>query len=230
MFAAKFDSLGNKILAKLFSESDNFKHYGLSIDTKVNAVITGSFYATPGMNVTDFKSYDELTNLDKPETLIETNKELVQSEYEKTIAGLFAALNLIKYNNFELKGAEIQKAFKLSGSVFPSMNSKFYNNFAKMHFIKNKGGIIIIKTDEEKPLWFNMIKVDNNARIKIIKYKSGNMAVQIFSGIYVSNGKIKFPMNKIKLFKTNGDVLFDYGDDNTIKKLNLKKEILKRIN
>jgi len=66
--------------------------------------------------------------------------------------------------------------------------------------------------------------------LKSIKYKSGNMAVQIFSGIYVSNGKIKFPMNKIKLFKTNGDVLFDYGDDNTIKKLNLKKEILKRIN
>lgn len=35
-------------------------------------------------------------------------------------------------------------------------------------------------------------------------------------------------MNSIKLFKENGDVLFDYGDDNSTKKLNLKAEILKQ--
>ena len=229
MFAAKFDGEGNKIMAKLFSESENFDHYGLTIDKDGNALITGSFYATPGMSSNDYKNYNELTNLDKPEGLVETNEELIQLQYEKTIAGLFAALNLIKYNNFELKGSDVQKAIEISGSIFPDKNKNLFDNFSKMHFIKNKGGIIIVKTDEEKPLWFSMVEVDNNARIKIIKYKSGNMAVQIFSGIYVSNGKIKLPMNKIKLYKENGDVLFDYGDDNTTKKLNLKKEILKRL-
>ena len=35
-------------------------------------------------------------------------------------------------------------------------------------------------------------------------------------------------MNSIKLFKENGDVLLNFSDDQVTKKLNLKKEILKR--
>jgi len=40
MFAAKFNGEGKKIMAKLYSESENFAHYGLSVDDKENALIT----------------------------------------------------------------------------------------------------------------------------------------------------------------------------------------------
>ncbi len=229
MFAAKFNGEGQKIMAKLYSESENFAHYGLSIDNKENALITGSFYATPGMNSNDFKKYDTFNKRrENPEELKYVNDSLVLINYEKTIAGLFAALNLIKYNSLELKGTQIQKAFDESGSRFKDLSEKFYGNFGRMMFIKNKGGIVMIKTQGGEPLHFNMLRIDNEARIKIIKYKSGNVAVQIFSGIFVGNKLKSYPLNSIKLFKDTGDVLFDYGDDNSKKKLNLKKEILKR--
>ncbi|MCF6342932.1 MAG: hypothetical protein L3J31_09030 [Bacteroidales bacterium] len=228
MFAAKFNGEGQKIMAKLYSESENFSHYGLSLDDQENALITGSFYATPGMNSNDFKQYDELTNLNKVEALKAANDELLQLKYEQTIAGLFAALNLIKYNNFELKGTQVQKAFDDYNPGFAQQAGEFYQNFGEMNFLKNKGGIIVIKTRTGEPLHFNMLRVDNEARIKIIKYKSGNVAVQVFSGISVGNRLKSYALNSIKLFKDTGDVLFDYGDDNSTKKLNLKKEILKR--
>jgi len=153
---------------------------------------------------------------------------LIQKEYEQTIAGLFAALNLIRYNSFELKGAEVQKVFdKYNETDFVNVHKGFYDNFGEMMFIKNKGGIIIIKTNSGKSLEFNMIKVENEARIKIIYYESKNVAVQVFSGIYVGNSKKWLPLNNIKLYKENGDVLFDYGEDGRTKKVNLKKEILK---
>jgi hypothetical protein len=44
----------------------------------------------------------------------------------------------------------------------------------------------------------------------------------------VGNRLKSYALNSIKLFKDTGDVLFDYGDDTSTKKLNLKKEILKR--
>lgn len=34
-------------------------------------------------------------------------------------------------------------------------------------------------------------------------------------------------MNSIKLFKENGDILFNFDTDNSVKKMNLKTEILK---
>lgn len=227
MFAAKFNVEGKKIMAKLYSEAENFSHYGLSIDKNDNALITGSFYATPGMNSNDYKNYEALEAVDKPIALKEKNDELIQLDYEKTIAGLFAALKLITYNNYELKGTQIQKVFDDFNPGFESLAKEFYTNFGEMIFIKNKGGIVVIKTKTGEPLYFNMLRIDSEARIKIIKYKSGNVAVQMFSGIFVGNSKKWLPMNSIKLFKENGDILFDYDDDHTTKKLNLKKEILK---
>lgn len=228
MFAAKFNSEGKKIMAKLYSESETFEHYGLNLDAQENALITGSFYATPGMSSNDFKQYDNLLNLEKPEALKAQNDEFIQQNYEQTIAGLFAALDLINYNNFELKGKEVQKVFdEYNQTNFAILQETFYKNFGEMMFIKNKGGIIVIKTASGNPLEFNMIKIENEARIKIVYYESKNVAVQVFSGMFVGNSRNWLPLNSIKFFKEKGDVLFDYGKDKRTKKLNLKKEILK---
>ena len=97
-----------------------------------------------------------------------------------------------------------------------------------MTFMKNSGGIITIKINEGKSIIFNKIKINNNARIKVSHYKSGNAQVDVFSGIYVGKNNIWYDMNFIKLYKNSGDLLLDYDDDHTQKKLNLKTEILIR--
>jgi len=47
MFAAKFNPQGEKIMAKLYSQTEDFNHYGLEVDDEGNASIKGSFLPQP---------------------------------------------------------------------------------------------------------------------------------------------------------------------------------------
>jgi len=227
MFAAKFNPQGEKIMAKLYSQSEEFNNYGLEIDDKGNALIVGSFYATAGMNSNDYVNYNIGDELDIPEVLYETDIKLKQNEYEATIAGLFSALNLLKANTIEIQGSEIKTTFDKYNNKFSSYASGIYDNLANMSFLKNNKGIITIKTKDNQPIILDKVKIGNDARIRIVKYKSGNILVEVISGIYVGGRNYWLDMNSIKLFRETGDLLFDFDTDNSVKKLNLKKEILK---
>jgi hypothetical protein len=228
MFVAKFNGKGEKIMAKLHSQDEDFENYGINIDENGNAVIVGSFFATPGINTHDFTMYNTGADLNIPEALYETDLKLREDQYEATIAGLFSALNLLKANSIEIYGSEIKKAFDTYNSNFISYASGIYDNLSKMKFVKNEKGIITIKTSEEKPVLLDKIKINNNARIRIVKYKSGNILVEVLSGIHVGGGSYWLDMNSIKLFKETGDLLFNFDSDNSVKKLNLKSEMLKK--
>ena len=228
MFVAKFNTDGDKIMAKLYSQSEDFNHYGLDIDLLGNAVIKGSFFATSGLNTNDYTNYNIGSELDISEALHETDVKLKEDEYEAAIAGLFAALNLLKANTIEIQGSEIKSTFDKYNHKFISYASSIYTNLANMKFVKNEKGIITIKTTQENPIILDKIKIDNDARIRIVKYKSGNILVEVLSGIYVGSGNHWLDMNSIKLFKDTGDLLFNFDIDNSVKKLNLKKELLKK--
>jgi len=228
MFMAKFNKSGEKIRAKLYSQSEDFGHHGLDTDNNGNAVIVGSFYATSGMNSNDFTNYDFGSELDIPVALYETDIKLKENEYEATIAGLFSALNLLKANSIEIQGSEIKSTFDTYNNKFSTYASGIYDNLANMRFVKNNKGIISIKTSDGNPIILDKIKIGNDARIRIVKYKSGNILVEVLSGIYVGGGNYWLDMNSIKLFKESGDLLFNFDTDNSVKKLNLKKELLKK--
>lgn len=228
MFAARFNSKGEKTMARLFSESEQFDYYGLTAEPDGSALIKGSFFATTGMNTHDFTAYNTGANFDAGMALKNVNDTLVKLDYEKTIAGLFAAMQLLKANTIEIKGTQIQQTFKAHNPQFIDYAGKFYQGFGKMQFIKNNSGIVIIKTDDGQPLIFDKIKINNEARIKVIKYKSGNVEIQVFSGIDVGVPGNWHAMNTVKLFKDTGDLLLDFDEDHVTKKLNLKTEILKK--
>jgi len=226
MFAARFDSQGNKTMARLFSQSEQFDYYGLTAEADGSALIKGSFFATTGMNIHDFTEYNTGSAFDAENTLKIVNDTLILLDYEKTIAGLFAAMQLIKSNSLEIKGTQIQQVLQKHNPQFMDYAGNFYTGFGKMQFMKNNSGIVTIKTDDGKSLVFDKIKIDNEARIKVIKYKSGNLEIQVFSGIEVGVPGNWHAMNTIKLFKDTGDLLLDYDDEHVTKKLNLKTEIL----
>jgi len=228
MFAARFDSEGNKTMARLFSQSEQFDYYGLTAEADGSALIKGSFFATTGMNIHDFTEYNTGSAFNAEKALKNANDTLIKLDYEKTIAGLFAAMQLLKANTIEIKGTQIQEVLKNHNPQFIDYAGNFYNGFGKMQFMKNNSGIVTIKTDDGKSLVFDKIKIDNETRIKVIKYKSGNVEIQVFSGIEVGVPGNWHPMNTIKLFKETGDLLFDYDEDHVTKKLNLKREILKK--
>ena len=228
IFAAKFNGQGEKIMAKLYSSAEEFNKYGVEIDPKGNVLVKGSFFATTGLKSYENVEYNTGSGFDIPETLYKTDIELKQNEYEATIAGLFSALSLLKEYPIEIQGEQIQSTFDTYNNSFSTYASGIYNNLKNMRFMKNDRGIITVKTSDGNPILLDKIKISNDARIRIIKYKSGNILVEVLSGIYVGGGNYWLDMNSIKLFKDSGDLLFDFDTDNSVKKLNLKKEILNK--
>ena len=228
MFAAKFTPEGEKIMAKLYSQSEDFDYYGINLDKKGNALIKGSFFATSGMNTNDYVNYNIGSDLDIPEVLHKTDIKLKESEYEATIAGLFSALNLLKANTIEIQGSQIKTTFDTYNNNFKNYASGIYSRLSDMKFLKNEKGIVTIKSNDGKPIILKNIKIDDGAKLRIVKYKSGNILVEALAGIYVGGDDYWLVMNSIKLFKESGDLLFDYDADNSVQKLNLKAQILNR--
>ncbi len=149
-------------------------------------------------------------------------------KYDATIAGVFAALNLLKEQPIAIQGQDIKTTFNTYNDQFQNYASGIYQNLSDMKFLKNERGIIAIKTSQQKDIMIDKMKIVNDARIRIVKYKSGNILVEVLSGIYVGEGDDWLDMNSIKLFKESGDLLFDFDYDHTVKKINLRKEILKQ--
>jgi hypothetical protein len=140
---------------------------------------------------------------------------------------LFAAIRLIQINSLELPGKDVQQVFDKHNPAFVKSAPKFYAGFGGLRFMKNAGGIITIKTSDGKPVVFDKIVVHDNARIKVVTYKSGNARIEVFSGINISNGTLSYALNEVKLFKDTGDLQLGYDADNTQVKLNLRRDMLK---
>ncbi len=228
MFAATFNPKGEKIKAKLYSASETFSNYGIQMDQDGNALITGSFYATAGMRSKAYTNFNSSEQVDIPKELYEKDLQLKNEEYEATIAGLFSALNLLKSKPVPIHGGDIKTTFNTYNKRFKNYASGIYKNLGLMKFLKNERGIIAIKTNQEQDIILDKIKISHDARIRIVKYKSGNILLEVLSGIYVGEANDWLDMNSIKLFRDSGDLLFDFDYDNSVRKVNLKKEILKQ--
>ena len=226
-FAFRFNTTGEKTFAKLYSQNEDFSDFGIEIIND-EILVKGSFYGTTGIKQNDYLAYDlELDAENIPVLLHNTDLSLKQKEYEDAIAGLFAVMNIVKGSFVEIAGSSLQNTFDKYNSNFSDYAASFYQNIGKMKFMQNNKGIIVIKTLDGNSIILDKIIIENNARIKIIKYKSGNISIDILSGIKVGSPDNWLTMNSIKLYKESGDLLLNYDTDNSVIKLNLKKEILK---
>jgi hypothetical protein len=225
IFVAEFTEKGEFQDTKLYKEDQNFTNYGIAVDSLNNIYVTGSFANSMGLNVSKV-SYASMETFNPVTDLKTENDKLISEHCDKSIAGLFAIINVIKSNNAVIAGKSIQAALDKNNPLFRIKYVDIYNNISKINIIKNSDGIIFIINADKNPVCFGKIKVENNAKIKIINYQNGNAQIDVLSNIKVGKSFIWYPLNYIKLFRANGDLLFDYDDDHTQVKLNLRNDIL----
>jgi len=225
MFVAHFDENGKKLWTRAYEESEDYTEYGITVDDMGKAFVTASLIASAGMDVSS-KSYESYTAFDPIETLKKENDKLVAQNYDQGIAGLFAVLNLINASGQSLPGDQAQKALDQYNPTFKKKSPSIYENIGRIEFIKNAQGIVTIRTDNGNPVNFSSLQVKNNSKIKVSMYNSGNAQIDILSGVLVGKAIIWYDLNYVRLFKTSGDLMFDYDADHTQKKVNLTKDIL----
>ncbi|MBN2174737.1 MAG: hypothetical protein JW731_11435 [Bacteroidales bacterium] len=226
-YMTKFTSDGVNKGTTFFSEDDNFTNFGLNIGPMSMLYLTGSFQNTTGLNVEKLTlAANEGETLNLPESLKAENDILIVKNYERIIAGVFSVINHIEFNGFKVSGRDAQLTLDKYNPPFKKSYPEIYENIGKINFLINDDGIIVIETEGERSVLFDKLKISNGAKIKIAKFENGDARIDCLSGITVGKLMIWFDLNYVRMYKLDGNLLFDYDTDHTQKIMNLKEDIL----
>jgi hypothetical protein len=224
-FVSSFSSDGRHTGNEFYFETGDFNNYGLHLGTGDEVYFAGAFNKTTGMNVSEM-SYAEFENFSLISAIKKENDRLVAEKYEKTIAGLFAVLNLIKSSGTTIPGSDVQEVLDKYNPDFKVQAKDMYKAIGELVFLKNLEGIITIKTKDGKDVKFDKLLVKNNTKGKVIHYENGDAQLEVLSGAKVEKGFLSFILNHVLMYKQNGDMLFDFSESHFQRTYNLKEDIL----
>jgi hypothetical protein len=224
-YLIRFDKEGKALGNEVFPDNNDFDNFGIFVTDAGEIAVTGAFGKTTGMNNATV-SYASTGDFDAVQVLKSENDRLIDERYEKTIAGLFAVITVAQSNGMVIPGSEAQQAIDKYNPGFKSKSPQTYNMISRVQFIKNQQGVITLKTDNEKDINIDMMRVSNDARLKIVMLDSGDARIDVLSGIKVGKAIWWYNLNSITLYKATGDLLFDYDSDHAQARKNLKKDIL----
>jgi hypothetical protein len=224
-FVSRFDAQGYHLGNDLYFETGDYKNYGLHLAADGGVYFAGAFNKSTGMNIAEM-SLDELGEYDIVEAIKAENDRLISENCDKTIAGLYAVLSVVKSSGVTIPGADAQRVLDKYNPKFKDKFSGFYESIGRINFLKNQDGIVTIKTDNGKDVYFDMLRVQNDSKARIIFLEDGNAQLELLSGAKVGKAFIWFPLNYVVMYKHNGDMLFDFANDHSQKVMNLREDIL----
>lgn len=224
-FSAVFSANGVKMAMTKTIASAEFKGYGLFTgnDGKVvfNGIVNRVFSSAPAVASASYASAAA-----SPEMLKKETDAMLAESTDKGIAGLFAAILLVKNMGATLSGEDAKAALDKYNPGFSKNCPNIYKNLSMINFVKNSNGVISIQTVNGKDIYFDKIRVKNNANINIVQHSQGDLSVEVLSGIQVGKMVVWYKLNSIALQKKTGDMVFDYDKDNSTAKVNMSKDIL----
>ncbi len=224
-YLIRFNKEGKAIGNEVFPGTSDFDNFGIFITDAGEVAVTGVFGETTGMNIAT-ASYASITDFNAVQALKSENDRLIDERYEKTIAGLFAVVTVVQNKGMVIPGIQAQEAIDKYNPGFKSKNPQIYKMISRIQFIENQQGIITLKTDNGKDITIDMMRVSNDARLKVVMLDSGDARLDVLSGIKVGKAIWWYNLNNIMLYKASGDLLFDYDRDHAQARKNLKKDIL----
>lgn len=156
----------------------------------------------------------------------EGERFIIEKQAEKSIAGLMAAIKLVRFMGMSLTGKQIVESLDINNPSFKKSCPNIYKNLGKINFVKNSKGVITVSTENGGDIAFDKVKITNNSTISISELSNGDYQIDILSGIKVGKLVVWYGLNYIKMLAKKGDLLFDYSSDHSQVTVNVKKDIL----
>ncbi len=224
MFVAKYDASGTHHGTDIFMENPDYNAYGINFDQQGMIYLAGSSFANTGMNVASmaFKTADIF---DPVRALKEENDRLLDDNYDRAIAGLFAAINLVKLENVMIPGTAAQQALDRYNPGFRRRAPTVYNAIANINFLKNDQGVVLITVDGGSSITIDYLRIRDNATVKVTEFSNGNTQLDVLSGLSVGKSIVWYDLNFVRLLRDTGDLLFDYSRKNTQRTFNIEKDL-----
>ncbi|MEI6683848.1 MAG: hypothetical protein WCO44_14550 [Bacteroidota bacterium] len=224
IYSLDFDKKGHKEKTRIVEFSATYAGYGLFInDTSV--VFNGFIQNTlvPAMTTSSVNSAAEM---DYADLLKNEYDQFVSKKTDRAVAGLFAISSIITTPGVVISGKEVQKAFDKFNPGFKTKCPNMYKLIGKVSVMKNSNDIITILTENGGDILFDKLKLGNNSQLRISILSDGNAQVDAISGVKVGKLIIWYPLNYVRVFSNTGDLLFDYDQDHSQARMNLRKDIL----
>ena len=207
-FAAQFDKNGQRLWTRTYAESEDMTDYGIHVDNDGNPFLCGTMLAAVGLASKSYESMaDDLAALE------------AESPTAPAIAGLLTIVSQALSTN-SLPGKTMQLDLSNSNPEFSTESPDLYNQFGNIELIRNGMGIVTVRTNNREPVVLSTVKLENNSKLKISVYNTGNAMIEFLSGSEYGNEQAWRPLNSLKLYRTSGNLTFDYDTDHTHKTVN----------
>ena len=202
-FAAQFDKNGKRLWTRTYAESEDMTDYGIHVDNDGNPFLCGTMLAAVGLASKSYESMaDDLAALE------------AESPTAPAIAGLLTIVSQALSTN-SLPGKTMQLDLSNSNPEFSTESPDLYNQFGNIELIRNGMGIVTVRTSNREPVVLSTVKLENNSKLKISVYNTGNAMIEFLSGSEYGNEQAWRPLNSLKLYRTSGNLTFDYDIDHT---------------
>jgi len=220
-------SEGGEILYNTDISEQSYFNQNLIFGDDENNIVFHGYY--PALNSVLAKSqiYEKKTAYEFATALNELTQSFIARNYNPTSASLFAFLTILESGKLKLKGKEIMAAALAMNPEFENQYPKLHKNLRDIVKIKSKNDIVIIDVKALDNFKIGGLIIDDNARISIRSFKNGNIQVAVLSGISYKPFVRKHRVNYLKLYKSSGNIVIDYDEDNDQKVINVEKDLLK---
>jgi len=197
-----------------YSENEDFGNYGIQMGPMGLLYLTGTFNRTTGFNVESLSlTTNETRGFQLAESLKVEAEKLVSENCNRDISGLFAMLNHVKYTGFQVSGEDVQLAIDMNDPEFKDEYTELYNSMGKINLVLNNDGIVMVETMNGKSITIREMKIKDGSQLKLTSFESGDAQIDILSGVSVGKLFIWFDLNYVKMYKKNGNMLFDFASD-----------------
>ncbi len=226
-FSVRFDANGVKQETKHAEVQIEERSQGLFVDDN-----GGIFYSGMTNNALALAGNDKpvafasSASLDVISLLQNESEKFIAQQADHAIAGLLAAIRLVKHMGVSLTGVQTQQALDRHNPNFKRTCPNIFRSLGKINFVQNNKGVITIQTDGGKDISFDKVKISNNSTISISDLQGGDVKVDVLSGIKVGKMVVWYNLNYIKMYSKNGNLLFDYSSDHSQASVNVRKDIL----
>lgn len=225
VFVCHYDLNGNHIETHYYNDPRETA-FGLFVHEDYDFMLKGSFGRTSGLSIHEAPELASVERMDYTNLLIETNKEMIKNDVESSIAGLFAAIYLVKTEGVVFPGTAAQKAIQRENPRFSERFPITFGNIGKINFLMNKSGLIEIRTENGEDVFFDQLRIRDRSVIRVISLPNNDEKIEVVSRVSVGQYFVWYQLNFVRLYHQTGDLLFDYRRNNSQVKMNLRKDIL----
>ncbi len=224
-FACYFDLNGKLHRINYFNDPRQ-QDVGLHHHVEDQIILKGRFGSSSGLSLHEAPELASLYRTDYPDILLETNRDLIDNDVDPAIAGLFAAIRLIKPDGAAFPGSAAQEAIKRENPDFERRFPNTFEQIGRINFMQNNSGLIEIRTEGGRDVRFDKLRIRDESVIRTVSLANNNEQIEVVSRISVGQAFIWYSLNFVRLYHDTGDLLFDYGRNNSRQRMNLREDIL----